>query len=132
VLGALVLWGVALQAQRQTTWSGVYTADQAAAGEAVYLELCSGCHRSDLGGGEFAPALAGAPFTARWDGRALNDLIGLIRRDMPQDRPQSLSRQESVRLTAYLLKANGFPAGANELSERGDAVGEITFTDVQP
>ena len=40
--------------------SGVYTPDQAAAGEKIYFAQCSSCHGDDLAGREQAPALSGA------------------------------------------------------------------------
>ena len=44
------------QAPARTVWSGVFTADQAAQGKAVYGNKCVTCHGEELNGGEMAPA----------------------------------------------------------------------------
>ena len=49
--------------QSRSSWSGVYTPEQAAAGE-----KCASCHGPDLAGIERAPALAGGSFVNAWHG----------------------------------------------------------------
>ena len=48
---------------------------------------------------------------------------------MPQDAPQSLSREETVNLMAYIFSKNNFPAGEIDLSERGEMLGTIKYVD---
>jgi mono/diheme cytochrome c family protein len=94
---------------------GVYTKDQAGRGQAKYAQVCSNCHQSDLSGSDQAPGLVGGDFLDRWDGQSVGDLADRIRTSMPLDDVGSLNVQLSADLTAYLLQANGFPAGAAEL-----------------
>jgi len=67
--GVFILTCATLAAQSQQTRSsasGVYTADQAAAGGKIYFARCAACHGDDLGGRERAPALTGAAFSEAW------------------------------------------------------------------
>jgi len=58
VIGGLVITACATLAAQQTparsSASGVYSAEQASAGEKVYFENCASCHGADLGGIERA------------------------------------------------------------------------------
>ena len=83
--------------------TGVYTADQASAGEKTYGNICTGCH--NLG------SLSGSAFATKWKGRPLLDLYEQISEKMPEDDPGSLTPAESAQVVAYLLKVNGNPAG---------------------
>ena len=77
---------VAPQTPRRTVWDGVYTADQAARGQALYKTHCGYCHRDDLiGGGSEAgaPALKGPIFTIRWRDQPLADMFVTIGTTMP-------------------------------------------------
>jgi alcohol dehydrogenase (cytochrome c) len=111
-----------------TTRSGVYSAAQAAEGEGVFLDRCAACHQPDLSGGEDAPALAGAQFSAKWNGRSLADLFALISRSMPQDAPGSLTPDDCAAVLAHMLDRNGFPRGTAPLANALPALGAITFS----
>ena len=110
---------VALSAQTATSarsvWDAVYSQDQAKRGQAAYTQACSACHQADLSGNDQAPALAGGEFLDRWNDQSVGDLADRIRLTMPQDNIGSLNVQTSADITAYLLQANNFPAGAEEL-----------------
>jgi mono/diheme cytochrome c family protein len=99
----------------KSVWDGVYTEKQAARGDAVYRAQCQLCHLKDLRGGGFASSLVDRAFTDRWNGQNLGDLYAVMRSTMPQGAPASLSRQEYVDVAAFLLKANGYPVGEEEL-----------------
>ena len=117
-LVAIVATGAAgvLTAQTPTSvWSGVYSASQAAAGEPLYAEHCAKCHGNDLGGVEQAPALAGAVFGQRWREGTLEKLFARVE-SMPPQAPRSLTATQYVDVLAYLLKANGHPAGPAPLA----------------
>ena len=88
--------------------TGVYTAEQASAGEKTYGNVCNGCH--NLG------SHSGQAFALKWKGRPLFDLYEMISEKMPEDDPGSLTPVESAQLVAYILKANGNPAGTTALS----------------
>jgi len=101
--------------QAKTAKDGVYSDAQAKKGEALYVEQCAACHGSDLSGGG-APALAGADFLGFWDKTPMADLVEKIQASMPASAPGSLTRAQSAEITAYMLQANKFPAGAEDLS----------------
>ena len=63
ITGLVVIACATLGAQQsRSSWSGVYTTAQAAAGEKIYSDKCASCHGADLAGIERAPALAGGTF----------------------------------------------------------------------
>jgi len=102
-------------AKAATLSDGVYNADQAKRGQAKYAQVCSSCHQGDLSGSDQAPGLAGGDFLDRWDGQSVADLADRIRTSMPADDVGSLNTPMSVDIVAFMLQANGFPAGAEEL-----------------
>ncbi len=113
---AAALAALAQSAATRTVWDGVYTAEQASRGQAKYAQVCSSCHQADLSGSDQAPSLAGADFLDRWTDQTVGDLADRIRTSMPLDDVGSLNLQASADLTAYLLQANSFPAGQEELA----------------
>ena len=128
----LALTGTALAAAApRSVWSGVYTADQAAAGEKIYYARCSTCHGDELGGVERAPALAGPPFLDSWNGRSLRRLLDRID-DMPPTEPRSLSPQDAVAVLAFLLRSSEMPSGSSALPTDRTQLGEITFERAAP
>lgn len=92
----------------------LYSAAQAAEGAALYAERCAMCHGRSLEGTFEVPALTGK-FVANWGGRPLGELSAYLGRAMPQFAPGSLAPEDNARLVAYLLQANGYPAGAEPL-----------------
>jgi mono/diheme cytochrome c family protein len=100
----------------KSVWDRVYNQDQAKRGLAKYTQVCSSCHQSDLSGSDQAPGLAGGEFLDRWDGQSVGDLADRIRTSMPYDDVGSLNTQMSADITAYLLQANNFPDGQEELA----------------
>lgn len=105
---------VARRADR-TVWDSVFTAEQAARGEAGYEQNCARCHQSSLGGADEAPALAGATFLGKWNGLTLGDLHDRVRRTMPPREPGLYGRPLVTDVIAYLLSVNEFPSGKVEL-----------------
>jgi len=106
--------GVAQQTRPVT--AGVYNAAQAARGQTLYKEQCASCHGGAMEG-TIGPAIAGALFLEAWSARPLAEFVDTIHKTMPFSVPGSLSRQQSIDLTAYVLQVGQFPAGAAELSE---------------
>jgi mono/diheme cytochrome c family protein len=127
----LLVGAVAAQGA-SSVWDGVYTTTQATRGERVYVDQCLRCHGSSLLGGGDAPALTGPLFAGNWDGVPLSDLFDRIRTTMPQERPGSLSRQDTADVIAYMLKAGGVPAGAAPLATQSLPLGQIVFASVRP
>ena len=118
-----VLWGIAVSlglwnaglvgAQtRKTVWNGVFTAEQAARGRTIFATTCAACHGADLGGVN-PPALKGEVFVNHWMEGSLDALFSHVK-SMPPNRAD-LGDIAYVELVAFLLDANGFPAGAQEL-----------------
>jgi polyvinyl alcohol dehydrogenase (cytochrome) len=101
-----------------TVRDGVYTSQQAEQGKALYVKTCaSGCHGENLSGAGPAPSLAGTDFLGRWNGTALAELFKRIRTTMPKSNPGGLSDADTAALVAYLLAANGMPAGKDALRD---------------
>lgn len=118
-------------------WDGVYTAAQAARGEALYAEPCGRCHGQRLNGAPEdpdmlpAPPIAGPKFLRAWDGRTLAALFEYTRRTMPALNPGYLSDREFADLLAYMLAASGAPAGAEALAPELAALAR-TVIELQP
>jgi alcohol dehydrogenase (cytochrome c) len=74
-----------------------------------------------------APPLKGAAFLANWRGRTLADLSAKVH-TMPPGAAGSLPESDYLAVMAYLLQANGFPAGQGLPSDaaalRGIGFGE--------
>ena len=90
---------------------GYYTRAQAAGGGTVYAAQCQQCHGVNLQG-QSAPGLVGAAFT-KYVGKSgtAATLFDFISRQMPADKPGSLTQQQYLDVTAFLLARNGYPAG---------------------
>lgn len=115
-----------------SVWDGVYTEEQAKRGEAIYYQRCGACHGPSLEGGDMTPALVGGVFTSNWNELPVADLAERIRITMPLDRPSTLSRQQTVDVIAFLLKANKWPAGDVELPRELEPLKEIKIEAVKP
>lgn len=113
---ALILISAAIATGQQAS-SAVYIAAQATAGRSLYEEQCSSCHLPNLLGSNDAPALTGGNFLLAWQDSTITDLLNRIRTTMPANRPGSLSEQDAINLVAFLLQANGAPAGVQSLTD---------------
>ena len=130
-LAALLVFTAVAQEPR-TTWSGIYTTEQAARGEKLYAEQCAQCHGDGLGGIESAPALTGDMFNSNWEGVTLGDLLDRIRISMPQNKPGSLSRAQTADIVAHILKVGGFPSGDSPLDGQAGALSQTKFVTYKP
>ena len=63
-----------------------------------------------------------------WESRSLGDLFTTIRTGMPTNAPNSLPAQGYLDILAYILGANEFPAGEDELGADLAALGQISIT----
>lgn len=111
----------------RTAANGIYTEDQAKRGKSSYSQSCSRCHTDNLKGADQVPPLVGEPFMAHWQGRSVKDLFDRMRTTMPQGKPGSLSDQDYIDIISYLLQANDFPQGENNL-ENGPRLSRETLT----
>jgi mono/diheme cytochrome c family protein len=122
-MGALTLSLCTAFAQATATvLDGVYTTEQAARGQDAYRDNCRSCHE---GNDQDGPDLKGADFVDRWRGDRLSVLFSHIKTNMPGNRPGSLSESTYIDILAFLLSANGLPAGRNELT--ADATANVDF-----
>jgi len=131
----VLLFVVASTLFAQTTrsvWDGVYTADQAKRGAALYASNCASCHGTALNGGESAPPLTGSEFFSNWDGLTLGDLFDRIRTTMPADNPGKLTREQDADVLAFMLSVSQFPAGQSELEHRTEVLKQIKLEATKP
>jgi mono/diheme cytochrome c family protein len=108
----------------KTVLDGVYSQAQAARGKELYENNCAECHEE--GAAFDGPALIGAGFVDRWREDSLDTLFTYIRTSMPADEPGQLSEAVYRDVVAYLLQANGLPAGNQELTT--DVIRTTLFT----
>jgi mono/diheme cytochrome c family protein len=115
VTGLLLLLAAATIAPRtghaqspKSTMQGVYTPAQATKGKNVFNGACLGCHTT--------ASHMGPAFEVRWFGRPLSELYGYLSNLMPKSAPGTLTEEEYVWVTAYILKLNGMPPGKVELN----------------
>ena len=116
---------------RKTVREAVYTNTQAERGKNVYEANCVTCHLPDLDGSanpDANPVARGAPlvgtrFVQDFGESKVSALFNKMKRDMPSGRPGTLTDQEYLDATAFVLQRNRFPAGATELTE--ESAGEF-------
>ena len=131
VVAVTVLFGTGVVVGAQPSPSvrdGIYTAVQAEQGQALYADRCVSCH-GELTAfvPEMAALLADHTFKRRWEGRTLGELFELIRDEMPQDAPGTLSAEQTASLVAYLLHGNRLPAGEVPLPVDVEQLHQIAF-----
>jgi mono/diheme cytochrome c family protein len=102
------------------TAAGMYTAAQGVRGGQVYQVQCGRCH--------LEADHTGPDFRTSWQGRTVRSLFDYLRSTMPDDDPGTLSQQDYLDVTAYLLKLNGMPAGSAELAADTVALQKLVIT----
>ena len=119
---ALRLASVAIHARQGDVLAldaGVYSIEQGKRGRAHYDAFCASCHVGDLSGtlaaDTGAPPLRGAPFMTSLEQKGVAAVFDYMKSTMPADDPSSLEDGEYTDILAYLIQANGFPAGSREL-----------------
>lgn len=91
----------------KSVWKGVFSEEQATRGDTEHQNNCTACHGTEKYTGE--------AFTKNWIGRTVFDLFDQLKTTMPDDNPGGLSAQQYKDIVAYILKANGIPAGTDSL-----------------
>ena len=106
--------------------AGLYSEAQAARGEHLYESYCSTCHGAKLEGKTAVP-LNGAAFASRWadDEHSIDDLLYIVRTQMPYSDPGKLSKQEYLDIVTFILKVNGYPGGSEDLPLDAKKLGGI-------
>ncbi|MES1256549.1 MAG: cytochrome c [Acidobacteriota bacterium] len=102
-------------AEGKTVADGIYSDIQATRGQQFYESSCVRCHRSDLSGAE-GPPLRGDRFSKDYAGKDLKVFYDKVANTMPGAAPASLSENVYLDIVAHVLRENGFPAGASELT----------------
>ena len=120
------------QSVSRTVWDSVYSLSQAARGESTYARTCARCHGASLTGGDESPPLSGGAFLGNWNGLPLSDLQTRIKTTMPSDSVGIYDKELVTDVMAFLLKANGFPAGQAALPSDANALKEITLQSTRP
>lgn len=105
---------------------GIFTARQAERGKPLYEANCAACHGANLLGVS-APPLAGNTFKAKWAASTVGDLYAYTQATMPLGRGNSLSAQVYADIVAYMLQANGYPAGRSLLPPDAKALSDFAF-----
>ena len=85
----------------------IYREEQAERGRQVFRESCSSCH--------YSSEMQGTQFQFQWGRRTVEDLYEHLVKTMPEDAPGTLSPSAYVDVVSYILRLNGFEAGAAEL-----------------
>lgn len=100
-----------------TVLDGVYTAAQASRGQTAYDHSCSPCHGPTLDGGGQARPLHTTLFLDVWREDYLLSLFQYIQTRMPPGKlAGTLPERDYIDILAYVLQANQFPAGKEELT----------------
>jgi mono/diheme cytochrome c family protein len=117
---------VSLNAQAtRSVNEGVYTADQAKRGEALYKENCSACHGDNLEGSGPMPPLAGKDFLANWQGKTVGDLFEKTSTTMPATAPGSLTPEQAADIISFMLSKDQYPAGSAALEGKAEPLSKI-------
>ncbi len=103
------------QPEQQTIAAGYYTEDQASTGATIYSGKCAQCHGARLQG-QSAPSLTGTRFAKSLEGYGNGaPLYDFISKQMPANAPGTLSKDQYLAVTAYILAQNGYPSGNHAL-----------------
>jgi mono/diheme cytochrome c family protein len=126
VFAAALTVTVGAQATKSSN-EGVYTAEQATKGDAVYKEQCAACHGDNLEGSGPMPPLAGKDFLTNWQGKTVADLFEKTQTSMPATAPGTLTPEQTAHLMAYMLSVSKYPAGAAPLPDKMDDLKQISI-----
>ena len=117
LMATLAVGAVASEASGQSpsadsVWDGVYTDAEAQRGRTLFEGTCIKCHGQDTGGFA-AKELYGDRFFEKWRENTLEPLYETMK-TMPPAGPW-FDDNSYRSILGYILWANGFPAGDNEL-----------------
>jgi len=119
---------LAAQQGGRSVKDGVYTAEQAKRGEALYGDACAACHDPKLIGG-IGPALAGKDFISAWKDKTVGDVFTKIKVEMPLTAPGTLSADQTADVVSFILSSNQFPAGTAALPADAAPLNDIHLAD---
>ena len=118
--GALLLFianfSLLRPASSQSIWDGVFSAEQTQRGDVLYQEHCASCHGAELVSSDpDYPNLTAPQFRWNWGKKTLAERLQRVRSSMPPNAKNSLAPQEYLDVITFILKSNGYPAGAAEI-----------------
>ena len=111
---------------------GIYSAEQAHRGEALYQKQCVSCHGAALDGAGPYPALSGDEFLAKYEGQPAATLYDMIQKLMPLTAPGSLTRPQAGDVMAYVLSYDKLPAGKTDLPTDEDGLKKLIIPKPAP
>jgi quinoprotein glucose dehydrogenase len=117
-----VLVNAQAPAAPKTVWDGIYTDAQAERATGTFSQSCTNCHTLASTGNR---PLSGEKFMDKWTQRTAGDLLKFVSTNMPNGNGGSLSPSTYNDLVALILKSNGFPAGATEVTPEAVAAVQI-------
>jgi S-disulfanyl-L-cysteine oxidoreductase SoxD len=119
-------------APQKTTKDKVFSKEQAARGAEMYARSCDRCHdpAKVAPGKKPGPQTIGPKFLENWQDKTLGELYGTIFNTMPGDGVLILTADQTIDLVAYLLQANGFPAGEAPL-KNDDAMKAVVIAPIK-
>lgn len=120
VVGLMVCAGVS--ADPRTVNDGVYTMEQARAGEELFANHCLLCHDKKY----FVPVLE------RMEGQPLAIPYLVMSKTMPQGDPGYLYENEYIDVLAYILSLSCYAPGDTELNNEDGELNEIMIAACQP
>jgi mono/diheme cytochrome c family protein len=98
----------------QSILDRIYSEPQALRGEQRFKASCSSCHTIQ----EFAENA----FADRWSGQTMAEAFEFVRSNMPENDPGGLKPAEYADVLAYILRANGYPIGTQDMPADKDAL----------
>lgn len=104
---------------------GIYTAEQAERGKALYAEQCASCHGDNLEGSGPMPALAGPDFQANWSTKTVGELFEKTHTTMPATAPGTLTPEQAADVVAHVLSVGNYPAGTTPLGTTMETLTQI-------
>jgi mono/diheme cytochrome c family protein len=113
-IGSTLVYAQGASSAVRTVWDGAYTDAQASRAAAPFGQSCANCHT--LGPDGKGP-LTGDKFWSGFAQKTVADLLAYVSANMPNGvSAGSLPKSTYNDLVALILKSNGFPAGATEVS----------------
>jgi mono/diheme cytochrome c family protein len=111
---------------------GIYSADQAHRGEAMYKTQCTACHGDALDGVGPYPPLSGNDFLSKYTDKPVLNVYDMIQKLMPATAPGTLTRPQAADLLAYILSFNKYPAGKSDLPNDEEKLKTLTLPKPAP
>ena len=108
-----------------TVWKGVYTDAQAERARQTFESICTQCHTAAPGSATRGGSVSGEKFMAAFTQKTVGDLLSYVSKNMPNGNGGSLAPSTYNDLVAFILRANGFPAGTAEVTPEAVASVQI-------